>query len=162
MDTLNKFFVYGTLLSGLGNHHLFGKSVVSANKAAVTGWRMYTHGGFPMCVPSFSDNVVVHGEIITVKDSDFKEVLGKLDRLEGYNPNTNSGLFVRAVVEATEYEQKKIKDGIMSTTSRSVLAYMYVGKQNQVASLHHIAHGDWRKHKEHSAVASPSNPMAME
>ena len=85
-----KLFVYGTLKRGFGNHAVL-RGAEFIGKASLQGFEMYSLGGFPGIIPvtGFS---WVEGELYEV--SDFLH----LDRLEGYNPETKRGMYLREEV----------------------------------------------------------------
>jgi gamma-glutamylaminecyclotransferase len=71
-------FVYGTLLSGLGNHHIIEPGHFIADGETVERFRM-TAGGIPF-VSRVDPVCRVKGELYIVND----ETLADLDRLEGH------------------------------------------------------------------------------
>lgn len=74
-----KVFVYGTLRQGNGNHHLLRDSEFLGN-SEITGFKMYSLGGFPAIVRNDDESSIVVGEAYQVDET----VFGRLDLLEGY------------------------------------------------------------------------------
>jgi gamma-glutamylaminecyclotransferase len=73
-----KLFVYGTLLSGLHNHHLLkGAKLIGEDRAPGV---MHCSGGAPITVPS-KDGEWVLGEVYEVTS---EKMLERLDSLEGH------------------------------------------------------------------------------
>jgi len=77
-----KVFVYGTLLSGFGNHdhYLKDKAKLISQDVMVEKFRMFNLGYFPTCVFTDNSEDIVHGEVYSVH----KETLRDLDYLESY------------------------------------------------------------------------------
>ena len=78
-DQTTSVFVYGTLLTGYGNHGLVSGLVVDVKPGTVSGFRLYDLGAFPGARPA--PDFGVRGEMLTLEDP--KEALRRLDRLEG-------------------------------------------------------------------------------
>lgn len=75
-------FVYGSLLSGFGNHHVIASGgLVGPARTTNNSWRMLDLGSFPALVHDADGDGVV-GELYLVDD----DTLAALDRLEGH-PN---------------------------------------------------------------------------
>jgi gamma-glutamylaminecyclotransferase len=89
-----KVFVYGTLKRGFHNH-----SVMESAEGVYLGVgirscaQIYDTGGFPALVETNDPDDVVVGEIYQVSDH------RPLDMLEGYNPSTDDGMYLRRVRE---------------------------------------------------------------
>lgn len=85
-----RVFVYGTLKTGHGNHHLLEDSVFVGKRAHFLPFILKDLGPFPIAVPSQS-NHTIQGEEYIVDE----QTLQRLDRLEGYpdfyNRTTISG-----------------------------------------------------------------------
>ena len=82
---MRKIAVYGSLLSGLGNHGILARGLAN-NQAALLGedtisipYGMISYGGFPALVPS-SSKQDIKIEVYEVDD----EVYQRVERLEGY------------------------------------------------------------------------------
>jgi len=83
-NMIHRVFVYGTLLSGEGNHRRFmGENATFVGPAFAPGFSLFTHHGafFPIMasVPACEPVAEVRGEVYEVND----ETLASLDRLEG-------------------------------------------------------------------------------
>lgn len=74
-------FVYGSLRKGFGNHYLLENSQF-VKEATLSGFQMYSLGGFPAITHSRSKKDKIKGEIYEVNEA----TLYHLDRLEGH-PN---------------------------------------------------------------------------
>lgn len=80
---MRKIFVYGTLLTGQGNH----RWLLSENhhkllgEATTTGdFKMVSLGGFPGLIPVDDNEMTIYGEVYEVDDTAYKSV----EMLEGY------------------------------------------------------------------------------
>lgn len=122
---MNKIFVYGTLLSGFGNHkRLLENKSTYLGTAEIKG-KMFSMGGFPGVTEGEDD---IHGEVYEVND----EVLKSLDRLEGH-PN----FYKRTQVELTsDWEGYEVE----------VYICQHIPK-----GAPYISHGSWRKYVEESS-----------
>lgn len=83
--------VYGTLREGNGNHVLL-EHEEKLSTERVSGFKMYSLGGFPAILPTGNEEDRVTIEVYEVDD----ETLARLDRLEGY-----PGWYERSVVHTT-------------------------------------------------------------
>jgi len=89
---MHKVFVYGSLLSGLGNHRLLEDSKLIGNAITPPEFIMIDLGSFPGVVHVLEDGSTVVGEVYEVDDTTMK----RLDHLEGYNEEHPSrGLYNR-------------------------------------------------------------------
>lgn len=112
-------FVYGTLLSGLGNHHYLDGAHYFGEAETVESYRM-TAGGIPYV--SRRDPICpVKGELYIVND----ETLAKLDRLEGH-----PRFYKREVIHI------RIGKG-------HILAWCYLNERS--AGHHVVEDGDYRR-----------------
>ncbi len=73
-------FVYGSLMTGLGNHRLLARSEKVRDDVTVDRFGMVDMGGFPAVVDDESSGTEVVGELYSA-DAD---TMATLDRLEGY------------------------------------------------------------------------------
>lgn len=93
-DGKELFAVYGTLREGFGNHKHFLKNQKLIDKTVLNGFDMYAVSyGFPG-IKEGNGKIVV--EIYEVEDQNIKR---NLDRLEGYNMESDTGLFIRRKVK---------------------------------------------------------------
>ena len=89
---MHKVFVYGSLLSGLGNHVLLRDSKLVGNAITPPEFVMVDLGSFPGVLHVIEGGSTVIGEVYEVDDT----TMTRLDRLEGYNENHPSdGLYNR-------------------------------------------------------------------
>ena len=118
---MHKVFVYGSLLSGMGNHRLLENSKKLGVTRSPKGFKMVDLGPFPGVVQSEDESKSVYGEVYEVNDETFQ----RLDRLEGYNRfSPKSGLYDRMEIE-TKFGRAYI--------------YIYNGHSARV-----VENGDWR------------------
>lgn len=116
------YAVYGTLKQGFGNHNaILNKKPIKTER--IKGFKMYTNGAFPMIIPASEKNEITI-EIYEISDPHIKM---RLDRLEGYNPSTNTGMYIRKKV------QTSLKD-----------AWVYVWNHD-VFNKNVVADGDFKK-----------------
>lgn len=123
-----RVFVYGTLLSGFGNHRLLrGRATPCGSARTRDAYTMIDLGAFPAvlsrCLPRYA--APVRGEVYEC-DAD---VLADLDRLEGYHGDA-SGLYDRITVD--------LDDG---TTA---LMYVMHGAPRWRSGAAIIDESDWR------------------
>lgn len=100
-----KVFVYGTLKRGHGNNRcLQGGTFLIEGK--VQGYKLhYSSGGSGFPVASPSKNDLILGEIWDIGDN--KDILARLDRLEGYRGDSSS-MYLREEVEVWPEEPEAI------------------------------------------------------
>ena len=123
---MNKVFVYGSLLKGMGNSGLLKDSKL-LGKSEITGFTMLDLGWFPGIILDKSTKTSVQGEVYEVTD----ETLNRLDHLEGYNPyNPESGLYNKIVV---------------STSFGNAVVYVY-NTHGYTNSDHVVSTGDWKSY----------------
>jgi gamma-glutamylcyclotransferase (GGCT)/AIG2-like uncharacterized protein YtfP len=96
-------FVYGTLLTGQGNHALIDDATggeYGTWAATLTGpWALQGVGrSFPALAPSDTMRTV-HGEYVTFDAARRLAVLAALDHLEGYRPGDPGSLYQREAVD---------------------------------------------------------------
>jgi gamma-glutamylaminecyclotransferase len=121
---MHKVFVYGSLLSGMGNHHIVEKSKCLGITRSPKGFSMLDLGSFPGVVEGEVGDVI--GEVYEVDDITF----ARLDRLEGYNPfNPTHGLYNRRSIN-TEFGE----------------AFIYVYNNHYGRGISPVENGDWRTH----------------
>lgn len=88
------FFVYGTLRPGQGNYRRFLGGRTAQEVSAVLGGHALFDLGIPYVVASTADPTVV-GDLVFVAPQHYEDVLGDLDRLEGYSPRRAGGHYQR-------------------------------------------------------------------
>ncbi len=90
----NLVLVYGTLMKGMPNHERLGMDKAEyVGEAEIYKFNLYDLGYFP-CVERGQGKVI--GEVYRITDGQ----LENLDRLEGYNPKADRGMYVRRTTEA--------------------------------------------------------------
>jgi len=99
-----RFFVYGTLLRGFGNHKLI-KDLVSVTPAVIHGVRVahFHDGGFPGLYHSESLQDSVLGEMMVPVSGKEEVVRVLLDELEEYHPDDpiKPSMYERRLVQAS-------------------------------------------------------------
>ncbi|MBK8935863.1 MAG: gamma-glutamylcyclotransferase [Chloroflexi bacterium] len=127
------FFVYGTLLPGQPNAHLWGDGIVAQQNATLANGRLYDLGAFPMLVEEGEEKVV--GCLITLQPEQYHTTLAKLDELEGYDP---------AQPTASAYRREPRE--VLGEDGRSYAAWVYIGHATALPGMMPIPGGDWRRH----------------
>jgi len=121
---MHKVFVYGSLLSGMGNHRLLLESKKLGVSHSPEGFGMIDLGYFPGVVKIDRPGSRVIGEVYEVND----ETLTRLDRLEGYNHTDGTrGLYNRLEID-TDFGK----------------AFIYIFNNRYGESNHLVENGDWR------------------
>lgn len=119
-----KVFVYGTLLSGEGNHGLLRGARLLEQDETPEGYIMYHLGGFPGVVPS-DGTETVKGEVYAIDPA----ILARLDGLEGVNHrDPELGLYRRETI----------------TTQNGHEVFIYIYNHMSRASYQVIETGSWR------------------
>ena len=116
--------VYGSLLSGMGNHRLL-ESSQKIGSTLVTGFDMYSFGAFPVIVPGERDKAVS----VEVYQVD-KQTFERLDRLEGY-----PSFYDRQQVEVNFH------DGVR-------VAWIYFMAKKPQRNLLPVPSGSWKEHRD--------------
>lgn len=120
----HKVFVYGSLLSGMGNHHILENSTFLGHTVTTPDFAMIDLGGFPGLI-NYLPGVAIKGEVYEVNDT----VMARLDRLEGYHSdNPTGGLYNRQEIN-TEFGE--------------AIVYIY---NNRYRADRFVTTGDWRSH----------------
>ena len=121
---MNKVFVYGSLLSGMGNHSLLGNSKKLGESKSPAGFKMVDLGYFPGVVKSEDGIGDVVGEVYEVDD----DTMRRLDRLEGYNSiNPDNGFYNRIEIN-TDFGT----------------AFMYTVNHGFTRGGKFVENGDWK------------------
>lgn len=131
---MNKFFVYGTLMTDCSNHKIIPQdSIENIERATIDNVELYSYinGKFPCLIEGKSK---VFGELITIKKSHLSNVKKLMDRLEGYNEKApeSYNLYNRKIKEV------KLEDGSII----NAYVYMFNPERNGLGSL--ITEGDWK------------------
>lgn len=121
---MNKVFVYGSLLSGMGNHGLLANSRCLGETKSPARFSMLDLGYFPGVIKNEQGESII-GEVYEIDDN----TLRHLDQLEGYRiMNPEGGLYNREEIE-TEFG----------------VAYIYTYNNNYGRKLDSFVFGgDWR------------------
>ena len=120
---MNKFFVYGTLMEGLSNHHVIDRKMIDQiDLASIENTSLYNHiyGYFPCLIEG---DETTQGELITIKEEFLDEAIKKLDQLEGYRGKGNRNNFYNRIVK-----QIILEDG----TKIKAYVYMYNLKNHPI------------------------------
>lgn len=127
------FFVYGTLLPGQPNAHLWGDGLVAEQAARLPNGRLYDCGAFPMLVEEGEE--AVSGSLIAVQPELYPAILARLDALEGYDP---------AEPNASAY--RRVSRDVITADGRRQTAWVYVGHAAALPGMAPIPGGDWRRY----------------
>lgn len=94
-------FVYGTLKQGFRNHdHCLDGNYDKKIDATITG-QLFNVGYFPALIEK---DGIVKGELYYLPENRYEEILNRLDRLEGFNPVSNNGMYLRKLRAAETSE----------------------------------------------------------
>lgn len=130
---MHKVFVYGSLLSGLGNHGLLTGSAFIGKAITPPEFTMLDLGAFPGVVHTIEGGSTVIGEVYEVDDM----TLRRLDHLEGYDSDDpKSGLYNRMQIP-TEFGEAFI--------------YTYNNMYGR-SYIHPIENGDWRTYHDNKFI----------
>jgi gamma-glutamylcyclotransferase (GGCT)/AIG2-like uncharacterized protein YtfP len=130
------FFVYGTLLPGQPNAHLWGEAIAQMETAWFENGRLYDCGYYPMLVEETAE-LPVKGRLITPTPDQYQAVLARIDRLEGYNPDKPEMATYRRV-------RRQVRPGPQPNPEQQpVWAWVYLGQPAYVTDLPSIELGDW-------------------
>lgn len=122
---MHKVFVYGSLLSGMGNNGLLRSSKYLGKATTSPEFQMLDIGWFPGVVEDPS-GIAIHGEVYEVSD----ETLARLDRLEGFRSHDpENGLYNRKTIETPFGE-----------------AIIYIYNNHLSRDKNFVTNGDWRTH----------------
>lgn len=124
-------FVYGTLREGFRNYaRLLEGNTTNIEQATLEGFEMYSvHDSFPAILPA--EGTIV-GELITIKEEIYDQVLRNLDRLEGYNPQSkDNSMYLRE------------KREVITSNGEKVEAYVYIWNESEPRQK--VESGDWKQ-----------------
>jgi len=127
-------FIYGTLRPGQKNYGRFLAGRTSEEIPATTSGELYLFldpGGarYPFLIPG---NETVHGDLVYLKNRFHAETLEDLDHLEGYDPRTDKGLYLRRLRQVVTESGERI----------SAWTYLWNGPWTEVVK---IRDGDFAK-----------------
>ena len=129
-DTILPIFVYGTLRTDERNWlRLLRGHTISERPAVAPDHVMYARG-----VPFVADGAgVVVGEIMQIRDENYVAVMQTLDELEGFDPQTGDGWYVRVA-------------RMVLVNNEPLLVWVYHGSAatlHDFAAAEQILNGDW-------------------
>ena len=124
------FFVYGTLIPGQPNDHLWGEGIRRVETAVFAHGKLFDMGTYPMLVEGGAG--IVQGKLISVANGSYEEILARLDYLEGYAPE-----------QPTASGYRRVKREVITLSGRSVLSWVYVGRLDQAGGFELIPGGKW-------------------
>lgn len=124
------FFVYGTLIPGQPNEHLWGKAITTIETAVIANCQLYDMGYYPMLVEQPVGSVI--GKLVTVKDQAYLDILARLDALEGFIPD-----------QPMDSTYRRVKRDVTTHTGRTAVSWVYIGRREHVDESQLIAGGDW-------------------
>lgn len=117
-----RIFVYGTLLTGFGNWSVF-LAPKEGIPAKVTGFKMFSLGGFPGLMEDETSNYPIIGETFIVS----KSQLARCDGLEGCTYGSQ---------DKSWYYRKEVE------TDQGELAWVYYFSEQP--NDNEVTSGDWR------------------
>lgn len=127
------FFVYGTLIPGQPNDHLWGDGIRGVETAVFTHGMLFDLGYYPMLVEGGVGTV--QGKLISVANGFYEEILNRLDYLEGYDPEQP---------DASDY--RRVRREVNSQNGHTVFSWVYVGRLDLAEGFELIPGGDWLTH----------------
>lgn len=113
---MNAIFVYGTLKRGHLRSSMWPASPISIHEALIRA-SLFDLGAYPGIAPG---NDWVLGELWRIAPADWQETLRVLDSVEGYDAQSNSGLYLR-----TEVEAHAVIDEVAESASSPETAFAY-------------------------------------
>ena len=126
-------FVYGTLLKGQPNDHIWQNSVHSFEAALADNCCLYDFGYYPVMVEKPGCRVI--GQLVRLEKDHFLQIIRSLDSLEGFDPDfPHKSCF------------RRVRMQVSTLAGDKIVAWAYVGDAAQVQSLPLVECGDWAKH----------------
>lgn len=137
---MKQIFVYGSLREGLFNYDIYLKGHVDRIEEAYAKGKLYTlkDKRYPAFIPS--DEAWVKGELMTLSEATEKEVMERMDAMEGYNGQGNID---------NEYNRQEldIYDSSHKLIGRYELyVFNYLNPIRQKELGEYIEHGDFVRH----------------
>jgi gamma-glutamylcyclotransferase (GGCT)/AIG2-like uncharacterized protein YtfP len=124
------FFAYGTLLPGQPNYWLWGEAIRDLRPAKLAGCQLLDMGNYPMLIEGGDREV--KGALVTIRTSSYGEILGQLDRLEGFDPaNSNECIY------------RRVKRIVYLEDVSAAPAWLYLGSADAAGAAPVIDSGDW-------------------
>ncbi len=124
------FFVYGTLLPGQPNEHYWRGAIRSVEPAVFENGNLYDMGYYPMLVEEGGGNVT--GKLVSVANGLYRDVLDRLDDLEGYLPD-----------EPSKSSYRRVKREVSTQDRQSRWCWLYVGLRDQTDNCQLVSNGNW-------------------
>jgi gamma-glutamylcyclotransferase (GGCT)/AIG2-like uncharacterized protein YtfP len=121
---MTRVFVYGSLLSGLGNHRVIAHAPFLGTARTLRRYTLVSLGAFPGLLEG--GHTAIHGELYAVND----ETLAVLDRFEGH-----PGFYVRMPI----------------ALARRRPAHAYLLPASRAKRCPAIESGDWRQFRSGSS-----------
>jgi gamma-glutamylcyclotransferase (GGCT)/AIG2-like uncharacterized protein YtfP len=134
------FFVYGTLLPGQPNDHLWGAGIKAIETAFYVNGKLLDMGYYPMLVEEGAGTV--RGKLITVTGEQYGKILHRLDRLEGYLPD-----------RPNESSFQRVQRKVWTESGAKILSWVYIGNKRHAKKRRPIPDGDW---VEYAAKTRPN------
>lgn len=128
------FFVYGTLLPGEANFHLWRDAIAWSQPAVLPGACLYDLGNYPMLVEASAGEV--QGLVVAINPSFYSAILLLLDQLEG--------------ISMTRYGKplfRRERCIVRLAMGRSVVAWVYVGNNASVVKGLQAIGSDWKAYR---------------
>lgn len=132
-DPYYPFFVYGTLIPGQENDHLWGNSIVDQQEAQFSGAVLYSFDYFPMLICVDDPCKIVKGMIVTIDQTGYSRILQTVDRLEEFDPADEAN---------SPYRRQAHR--VTTANGTACTAWVYVGRPAWVRGRPRIESGDWR------------------
>ena len=130
------FFVYGTLRPGQGNYRLLAGRTTAEFPATLDGHALYGPG-LPYVTAGEDDSAVV-GDLIFVAPEHYREVLDRLDCLEGYRPGRRCCHYEREA-RTVRY----VDAGGAEATTRAWVYLAGPAARERLRPAERIAGGNW-------------------
>jgi gamma-glutamylcyclotransferase (GGCT)/AIG2-like uncharacterized protein YtfP len=133
-DTTDRLplFVYGTLRTGQGNwRHLLRGTTVSETPAVAPDHALYADG---IAFAHQRAGAQVQGDLMVLPADRYDAVLARLDRLEGYDAASDSGLYLRRTCT------------VQTAAGATCQAFIYLGSPRVLADFTDrdlVPDGDW-------------------
>ncbi len=114
LEELLPIFVYGTLLPGQPNAHLWEGYVEEHEPAILLNGRLYDMGHFPMLIDELDSQV--QGAVLTIDPAQYQELLECLDNLEGFDPE-----------DPQNCPYQRVRKSVQVENGRTRTAWVYLG-----------------------------------
>jgi gamma-glutamylcyclotransferase (GGCT)/AIG2-like uncharacterized protein YtfP len=124
------FFVYGTLLPGQSNFHVWQGAAARWEPAVFPNGRLYDLGAFPMLLEEGRN--AARGMVIFVDAARYDQTLVALDQLEGYDP----------VAPERSFYLREPRT-VYLAHGEPVTAWVYLGRPVWTAGRQPIPHDNW-------------------